>query len=61
MNRKVSEVLQCKTISKQSNNVSSKLLQSQMVKTNGRYTYKYSNSKTDTIHATIISKNYNTK
>jgi len=48
----------CKSITKQSNNVSSKMLQAQMVKTNGRYTYKYSNSKTDTIHQIIISGDY---
>ena len=44
----------CKSITKQSNNVSSKMLQAQMIKTNGRYTYKYSNSKTDTINTIII-------
>ena len=50
--------VQCKTITKQHNNVSSKMLQAQMVHTNGKYTYKYSNSKTDTINATIISQDY---
>ena len=50
--------VQCKTITKQQNNVSSKILQAQMIHTNGRYTYKYSNSKTDTIHETIISMDY---
>jgi len=34
------------------------MLQAQMIKTNGRYQYKYSNSKTDTINAMIISQDY---
>jgi len=46
------------TFTKQSNNVSKKMLQAQMIRTNGRYAYKYSNSKTDTIHQIIISQNY---
>jgi hypothetical protein len=34
------------------------MLQAQMIRTNGKYTYKYSNSKTDVFHQIIISQNY---
>ena len=49
---------QTPTFSKQYNNVSKKMLQAQMIRTNGRYAYKYSNSNTDSIHRTIISQDY---
>jgi hypothetical protein len=54
----------CKTkcqvpiVTKQTNNISKKMFQAQMIRTNGRYAYKYSNSKTDTIHQIIISQIY---
>jgi len=34
------------------------MLQAQMIRTNGRYTYKYSDSKTDAINLIIISQDY---
>ena len=46
------------TFTKQSNNISKKMFQAQMIRTNGRYVYKYSNSKTDTINQVIISQHY---
>jgi hypothetical protein len=49
---------QVPTVTKQSNNISKKMFQAQMIRTNGKYTYKYSNSKTDTINQIIISQNY---
>ena len=47
-------------VTKETNNISKKMFQAQMIRTNGRYAYKYSNSKTDTIHQIIISQNYDT-
>lgn len=49
---------QCPQITKKYDNMSKKMFQAQIIKTNGRYTYKYSNSTTDNINQIIISQDY---
>lgn len=49
----------CPQITKQYDNISKKIYQSHMIRTRGRYTYKYSNSNTDNINQIIISQDYN--
>ena len=45
-------------ITKQQGNISKKMLQSKLIKYNGKYNVKYSNSKTDTINRIIMSENH---
>ena len=48
----------CPQITKQRDNISTKMFQAKMIRTNGRYTYKYSNSRTDNIIQIILSQDY---
>ena len=48
---------QNKGITKQTNNISKKMLQSKMIQYNGKYSIKYSSSNTDTIISIILSEN----
>jgi len=52
------KICQCPQITKQYDNISKKMFQAQMIKTKGRYVYKYSNSNTDNINQIIISQDY---
>jgi len=50
----------CPQFTKQFDNISTKMFQAKMIKTAGKYTYKYSNSRTDNINKIILSQDYKT-